>query len=51
MEYTQFKEKLTVALANNSVLLDVTDEKVEKLFELTEIMLEVNKVMNLTAIT
>lgn len=51
MEYTQFKEKLTVALTNNSVSLDVTDEKVEKLFELTAIMLEVNKVMNLTAIT
>lgn len=51
MEYTQFKEKLTVALANNSVLFDVTDEKVEKLFKLTAIMLEVNKVMNLTAIT
>ena len=51
MEYTQFKEKLTVALADNGISLEVTDERAEKLFELTKIMLEVNKSMNLTAIT
>ena len=51
MEYTQFKEKLTVALADNAISLEVTEERAKKLFELTKIMLEVNKVMNLTAIT
>lgn len=51
MEYTQFKEKLTVALADNGISLEVTDERAKKLFELTNIMLEVNKTMNLTAIT
>lgn len=51
MEYTQFKEKIMVALADNGISLEVTDEKAEKLFELTRIMLEVNQTMNLTAIT
>ncbi len=51
MELSTFKEKFVTALEANAVLVDATDEKIEKLFALTEIMLEVNKVMNLTAIT
>ena len=51
LQYIQFKEKLIAALEANAILLDVTDEKAEKLYRLTEIMLEVNKTMNLTAIT
>ena len=51
MELLEFKKKLIDALANNGVALEVTDDKVEKLYALTNIMLEVNKSMNLTAIT
>lgn len=51
MEFLEFKQRFIEALNNNAVSVDVTDEKVEKLFKLTEIMLEVNKSMNLTAIT
>ena len=51
MDLSTFKEKFVTALEANAVLVDATDEKIEKLFALTEIMLEVNKVMNLTAIT
>ena len=51
MELSQFKEKLISAFEANAISVEITDEKVQKLFELTNIMLEVNKVMNLTAIT
>ena len=51
MEFSQFKEKLISAFEANAISVEITDEKVQKLFELTNIMLEVNKVMNLTAIT
>jgi 16S rRNA (guanine527-N7)-methyltransferase len=51
MELLEFKKKLIDALANNNVALEVTDDKAEKLYALTNIMLEVNKSMNLTAIT
>ena len=51
MELLEFKKKLIDALANNGVALEVTDDKAEKLYALTNIMLEVNKSMNLTAIT
>ena len=51
MEFLEFKEKLALSLSENKVSLEVTDDKVQKLFDLTKIMLEVNKVMNLTAIT
>lgn len=51
LEYIEFKEKLTAAFGINELSLTVTDERAEKLFRLTEIMLEVNKTMNLTAIT
>lgn len=51
MELLEFKEKLIVALKDNSIELEVTDNKAEKLFNLMKTMLEVNKSMNLTAIT
>ena len=51
MELFEFKEKLAVAFKANALSVDLTDEKAEKLYELTKIMLEVNKSMNLTAIT
>ena len=51
MELLEFKKKLIDALANNGITLEVTDDKAEKLYALTSIMLEVNKSMNLTAIT
>ena len=51
MELLEFKQKLKIAFENNSVALEWDEKKVEKLFELTQIMLEVNKTMNLTAIT
>ena len=51
MELSRFKEKLISAFEANTISVEMTDEKVQKLFELTNIMLEVNKVMNLTAIT
>lgn len=51
MELLEFKEKMIVALEDNAIDLELTDEKARKLFDLTKIMLEVNKSMNLTAIT
>ena len=51
MEFLEFKEKLIASLNENKVMLDVTDDKAQRLYDLTKIMLEVNKVMNLTAIT
>lgn len=51
MELSRFKEKFISAFEANAISVEITDEKVQKLFELTNIMLEVNKVMNLTAIT
>lgn len=51
MELLEFKQKLKIAFENNSVPLEWDEKKADKLFELTQIMLEVNKTMNLTAIT
>ena len=51
MELLEFNQKFLEALKENGVSLDLSLDKTEKLFELTRIMLEVNKVMNLTAIT
>ena len=51
MEFLEFKEKLAVAFKSNAISVELTDEKANKLYELTNIMLEVNKSMNLTAIT
>ena len=51
MELLEFKEKFISSLEKNDLSLAVTDKKIEKLYALTQIMLEVNKSMNLTAIT
>ena len=51
MEFIEFKKELENIFEKNSLLELVTDARVQKLFELTQIMLEVNKSMNLTAIT
>lgn len=51
MTYNEFlNEFKRIFLLNDEELLP-SDEKIEKLYELTEIMLEVNKHMNLTAVT
>lgn len=51
MEFLEFKDKLVLALKNNFVDVELDEAKAEKLYKLTQIMLEVNKSMNLTAIT
>ncbi len=51
MEFTVFKDCCLKTFAANSFLPTPTDEQIEKLYNLTQIMLEVNKTMNLTAIT
>lgn len=51
MEFAEFKSNLEDVFAQNSLLELLDDEKAEKLYNLTKIMLEVNKSMNLTAIT
>lgn len=51
MNFEAFKQKTIEIFAINPILPTPTEEQIEKLFTLTEIMLEVNKSMNLTAIT
>lgn len=51
MEFLEFKQKLCEAFKSNDISVELTDDKTKKLFELTQIMLDVNKTMNLTAIT
>jgi 16S rRNA G527 N7-methylase RsmG len=51
LEFLEFKEKLALSLSENKVSFEVTDDKAQRLFDLTKIMLEVSKVMNLTAIS
>ena len=51
MNFEAFKQKTIEIFALNPSLPTLSDEQIEKLFRLTEIMLEVNKSMNLTAIT
>ena len=51
MNFEAFKQKTLDIFAKNKSLPTPTDDQIEKLFKLTEIMLEVNKSMNLTAIT
>ena len=51
MNFESFKQKVIDIFAANPSLPMPSAEQVEKLFALTEIMLEVNKSMNLTAIT
>lgn len=51
MDILSFKESCLRIFAQNPILPQPTDEQIDKLFVLTEHMLEVNKSMNLTAIT
>ena len=51
MQFESFKTNLLNIFSKNPSLPQVDEEKVNKLFSLTKIMLEVNKSMNLTAIT
>ena len=51
LKLNEFKTELLRIFALNESLPTPSDAQVEKLFELTERMLEVNKNMNLTAIT
>jgi 16S rRNA (guanine527-N7)-methyltransferase len=51
LEFLEFKREFITSLERNSVELELSDERIEKLYELTRIMLEVNASMNLTAIT
>lgn len=51
MAFEQFRTNCIEIFARHSFLPTPTDGQIEKLYRLTEIMLEVNKSMNLTAIT
>lgn len=51
MAFEEFRSKCIDIFAKNDFLPTPTDEQIKKLYELTNIMLEVNKSMNLTAIT
>lgn len=51
MKFEAFKQKTIEIFALNPSLPTPNGEQIEKLFTLTEIMLDVNKSMNLTAIT
>ena len=51
MIFEEFKQKCIDIFTLNDFLPTPNEEQIEKLYRLTEIMLEVNKSMNLTAIT
>ena len=51
MSFESFKSGISQIFYINSGLPTLQDEEIKKLYSLTEIMLEVNKSMNLTAIT
>ena len=51
MSFESFKSGISQIFSINSGLPTLQDEEIKKLYSLTEIMLEVNKSMNLTAIT
>ena len=51
MEFNEFKKELEYIFEKNSLSELLTEEREQKLYDLTQIMLEVNKSMNLTAIT
>lgn len=51
MEFIEFKQKCIDIFALNPFLPTPNDTQIDKLWQLTGIMLEVNKSMNLTAIT
>lgn len=51
MELSEFKGELLLSLEKNGLEIEPTEEQIERLFNLTKIMLTVNESMNLTAIT
>lgn len=51
MEFLDFKQELVSSLKLNSIDIEIDDDKIKKLYDLTNIMIEVNTSMNLTAIT
>lgn len=51
MEFLDFKQELVSSLELNSIDIEIDDDKIKKLYDLTNIMIEVNTSMNLTAIT
>ena len=51
MELSEFKKELEYIFEKNSLSDILNDERAQKLYELTRIMIEVNKSMNLTTIT
>ena len=51
INFESFRQKTIDIFALNANLPTPTEEQIEKLFELTGIMLTVNASMNLTAIT
>ena len=50
MEFTQFKSLLTQNFQDNGLNDYISDENVQKFYDLTQLMLEKNAVMNITAI-
>ena len=50
MEFLDFKQELVSSLNLNSIDIEIDDDKIKKLYDLTNIMIEVNTSMNLTAI-
>lgn len=51
MEFLDFKQEFVSSLKLNSIDIEFDDDKIKKLYDLTNIMIEVNTSMNLTAIT
>ena len=50
MEFTQFKSLLTQNFQDNGLHDYISDESIQKFYDLTQLMLEKNAVMNITAI-
>ena len=48
---SQFKELFTEIFQNNGLEIYIRDDNIEKFEKLTEIMIQTNAVMNITALT
>lgn len=51
MQFEEFKVKIVGAFSENEMFEMLTEDRIQKLFEFTELLLETNKTTNLTAIT
>ena len=51
MSYKDFKTLFLQIFLKNGIDRDVSEEMIEKFFQLTEIMVRTNQVMNITALT